>query len=161
MGTTLDRLSGPKGARQKAKRVGRGHGSGLGTTAGRGMKGQRARSGVNRSAWFEGGQMPIQRRLPKRGFKNPFRAEYFPVNVSQLAKAFGPGDAVDADALKARGMMPRRAERLKVLGDGELAVKLVVRAHAFSKAALEKIQAAGGSAEVVPGKGTPTTDAQA
>jgi large subunit ribosomal protein L15 len=147
MGTTLSNLKPPRGAKQKKKRVGRGYGSGLGTTAGRGQKGQKARRGIK--AGFEGGQMPLQRRLPKTGFKNPFRIEFVGVNVGKLALAFGAGEVVDSDALKSRGFIPRTAERWKLLAGGQIAHALTVKPQGCSKAAEEKIRGAGGSVEIV------------
>jgi large subunit ribosomal protein L15 len=114
------------------------------------MKGQRSRSGVTLGRGFEGGQMPLQRRLPKIGFKNPFRTEYAPVNIGRIAEVFPEGETVDADALKARGMVPRSAKLLKVLGGGQVAHALTIKAHAFSRTAKEKIESAGGKVEVVP-----------
>ena len=153
MGTTLSTLSPPKGARHRRKRIGRGPGSGWGTTAGKGQKGQKSRSGKKIGAWFEGGQMPLQRRLPKRGFKNPFRVEYVPVNLDDLARVFAEGETVDPDTLRDRGMVPRRAGRIKILGRGELDFPLEVKAHAFSDSARKKVEAAGGSVEVIPPRG--------
>jgi large subunit ribosomal protein L15 len=136
-----------KGTKHAArKRVGRGIGSGLGKTAGRGHKGWGARSGTSRRPGYEGGQMPIYRRVPKRGFSNArFRVEYTVINVSTLG-AFADGDTVDLAAILARGLASKQAPSLKVLGDGELARKLVVRAQKFSRSARAKIEAAGGSA---------------
>jgi large subunit ribosomal protein L15 len=153
MGTTLSTLSPPRGAKRKPKRVGRGPGSGQGTTAGRGQKGQRSRSGVKIGAYFEGGQMPLQRRLPKRGFKNPFRVEYAPVNLGSLAEAFPEaGAVVGPDELKQAGLVPRSAALVKVLAHGELPHALTLKAHGFSRRAREKVEAAGGSVEVLPRK---------
>ncbi len=149
MGTTLSNLSPPPGAKHKRKRLGRGPGSGQGTTAGKGQKGQKARSGGGVRPYFEGGQMPLQRRLPKRGFKNPFRVEYDPINVGRLAEAFAAGDTVDLSALLDKGMVPRKCKRFKILGGGELSMALTIKAHGFSKVAKDKILAAGGTAEVV------------
>lgn len=149
MGTTLSNLSPPPGAKHKRKRLGRGPGSGQGTTGGKGQKGQKCRSGGGVRPYFEGGQMPLQRRLPKRGFKNPFRVEYDPINVGRLADTFAAGDIVDLDVLIARGLVPRKCKRVKVLGSGELGVAITIRAHGFSKTAKDKILAAGGTAEVV------------
>jgi large subunit ribosomal protein L15 len=150
MGTTLSNLAPPRGARRKRKRIGRGPGSGNGTTAGKGQKGQQSRSGVTLGRGFEGGQMPLQRRLPKIGFKNIFRTEYAPVNIGRIAEAFPAGETVDAEALRARGLVPRSARLLKVLGGGQVAHALTIKAHAFSRSAKEKIESAGGKAEVVP-----------
>lgn len=146
----LSRLQPPKGAVKKKKRVGRGPGSGLGKTAGRGHKGQHARAGAGPHPRFEGGQMPLQRRLPKRGFTNLFRQEYHVVNVRDL-QAFSAGSVVDVETLALRGLAPSNLNNagVKVLGDGEINVALTVRAHRFSAAAREKIEAAGGTAEVI------------
>lgn len=143
----LSELKPPRGARRRRFRVGRGMGSKLGKTAGRGNKGQKSRKGYSRRPGFEGGQMPLHRRLPKRGFHNPFRATFEVVNVEQL-NVFAPGETVTPDLLRARGLV-RAAGPVKVLGDGELKVALTVAAQAFSKSAAEKISAAGGKTELV------------
>jgi large subunit ribosomal protein L15 len=143
----LEDLKPAKGATKKAKRVGRGPGSGSGKTAGKGHKGQKARSGGVKPAGFEGGQMPLQRRIPKRGFTNIFRKEYAVVNLSDLANV--TGNEVTPELLKQNGMVRDMKDGLKVLGMGDLKTKLTVRAHKFSKSAVEKIQAAGGKAEVI------------
>jgi large subunit ribosomal protein L15 len=153
MGTTLHTLAPNPGATHKKKRVGRGPGSGYGKTAGRGQKGQKARAGHHGArVGFEGGQMPMQRRLPKRGFKNPFRVEAHPVNLGDLAKRFSDGDTVDVETLRNVGIVPKKAMIIKILAEGELDKKLTVRAHRFSKKAMAKLEAAGGAAEVI-GKG--------
>lgn len=144
----LEELKPSKGATKKAKRVGRGVGSGSGKTAAKGHKGQKARSGGVKGAGFEGGQMPLQRRIPKRGFTNIFRKEYAVVNLSDLAKISG-SDTVTPEMLKQNGMIDNMKDGLKVLGMGDLKTRLTVRAHKFSKSAMEKIQAAGGKAEVI------------
>jgi large subunit ribosomal protein L15 len=146
----LSRLQPPKGAVKKKKRVGRGPGSGLGKTAGRGHKGQGARSGGKPHPRFEGGQMPLQRRLPKRGFTNVFRHEYHIVNLRDL-QGFAANTVVDVDALAKQGLLPKssQAAGLKVLGDGEISVALIVKAHRFSASARQKIEAAGGTVEVI------------
>ena len=128
-------------------RRGRGHGSGNGKTAGKGHKGQKARSGAPRVG-FEGGQMPLYRRIPKRGFNNIFAKEYAIVNVSDLNK-FTEGTVVDAELLKAAGLIKKACDGVKVLGDGELTTKLTVKAAKFTKSAVEKIEKAGGKAEVM------------
>lgn len=134
--------------RRRKLRVGRGESSGMGKQSGRGQKGQFSRSGSSMPEWFEGGQMPIIRRVPKRGFTNaPFKTRYAVVNLAALAKHFKAGETVDAEALKARGIVKKPLDGIKVLGDGALSVKLTVKAHAFSKSAAEKIAAAGGTAE--------------
>lgn len=145
----LDRLKAPKGAQKKKTRRGRGEGSGLGRTSGRGGKGQTARTGGNIKPGFEGGQMPLQRRLPKRGFTNAFRIKYRIVNVGDIAQAFKAGETADAAALSQRGLVRGVRGPLKVLGDGEVKVSLTVRADKFSQSAVEKIKAAGGTAEVI------------
>lgn len=145
----LDRLKAPKGARKKKKRVGRGEASGVGKTSGRGHKGQRSRAGVSIKAGFEGGQMPLQRRLPKRGFTNRSRVENRILNVADLAGAFKDGDVVDEGTLVEKGMIRKGRAPIKVLADGELNFALTVKVNCFSKSAAEKIEAAGGKAEVV------------
>ena len=135
------------GSRKHRKRVGRGQGSGRGKTCGRGHKGQQSRSGYSRAFGHEGGQMPLFRRLPKRGFSNArFRVDYAIINLSDL-KQFEAGSTVDLDVLKARGLVPKKAVRLKVLAKGELDRKLTVKAHKFSVKAGEAITAAGGAVE--------------
>ena len=139
----LHDLSPAPGSTRNKKRVGRGPGSGLGKTAGRGHNGQRSRSGYSRRPGFEGGQMPLIRRVPKRGFTNLFRKEYAVVNVADLADFEGE---VTPESLLERGLV-RRGMPVKILGDGELTTGLTVKAHKFSKSAREKIEAAGGSCE--------------
>jgi len=149
MGTTLHTLKGPKGATRNRKRIGRGPGSGTGEQSGKGVKGQKARTGHHGARLgFEGGQMPMQRRFPKKGFKNPFRVEVFAVNVGDLDARFDSG-TVDLAALQAAGMVPRREKAVKILGDGELTKKITVKAAKFSTSAKEKIEKAGGVAEVI------------
>jgi len=146
----LSRLAPPDGARQLEKRVGRGIGSGLGKTCGRGSKGQKARQPGNiNKLHFQGGQTPIQRRLPKRGFNVPFPVNTVAVNVGDLAR-FKAGDAVDEQALRTARLVQGRRVRIKVLGEGELGHKLTVSAHAFSASAKEKIEKAGGTVVVLP-----------
>jgi large subunit ribosomal protein L15 len=150
MGTTLHTLKGPRGATRNKKRIGRGPGSGTGEQSGKGVKGQKARTGHHGARLgFEGGQMPMQRRFPKKGFKNPFRKEIFAVNVGALEERFEGGGTVDLAALQAAGMVPRTLDTVKILGEGDLTKKLVVKAGAFSATAKEKIEKAGGTAEVV------------
>jgi large subunit ribosomal protein L15 len=150
MGTTLHTLAPNPGATKKRKRVGRGPGSGYGKTAGRGQKGQKARAGSHGAiVGFEGGQMPMQRRLPKRGFTNQFRVEAYPVNVGVLDRFDGE---VGIDELRAAGLVPKKAKLVKILGNGEVTKGLTVRAHRFSKSAVAKLEAAGGKAEVVSPK---------
>ncbi|MCU0232903.1 MAG: 50S ribosomal protein L15 [Thermoanaerobaculales bacterium] len=137
------------GAKRGRKRVGRGPGSGSGKTAGKGHKGQKSRSGYSRRYGFEGGQMPLVRRLPKRGFTNIFRVEFQVINLRDLERVFADGDAVSPEALLEKGLVRRGAQPIKVLGDGDLTKKLVVQAHKFSAAARTGIEKAGGSCEVV------------
>lgn len=148
----MDRLSNlqyAKGSKKSRKRVGRGEGSGHGGTATRGMNGQLSRSGAKHRAWFEGGQMPLQRRIPKFGFKNIFKVVHQVVNVKQLQQLADagklPDNKVDAVILYKNGLISSGVKPYKILGEGELKVKLEVAANAFSKTALEKIEAAGGS----------------
>ncbi|MCI3926351.1 50S ribosomal protein L15 [Paenibacillus sp. TRM 82003] len=136
------------GSRHTRKRVGRGVGSGMGKTSTRGHKGQNARSGGGVRPGFEGGQNPLYRRLPKRGFNNPFRKEYAIVNLEQLNN-FADGTEVTPEILMNSGIIKNPLAGIKVLGDGELTVKLSVKANKFSKSAVEKITAAGGNAEVI------------
>ena len=137
-----------KGSRRDRKRVGRGPGSGLGKTAGRGEKGQKSRSGYSSKRGFEGGQMPLHRRIPKRGFTNLFRKEYLTVNVERL-NGFEAGAVVDPRLLKEAGLLRKGGHDVKVLGGGDLKVALTVRAHKFTESAVRKIQEAGGKAEVL------------
>lgn len=145
----LDNLQAAEGSRKKRIRVGRGTGSGLGKTSGRGGKGQTARTGKGRPRGFEGGQMPLHRRLPKFGFTSPFRRHFSVVNISALENHFNSGDTVDAEALVKAGLLKSTASLLKVLGDGSLTKKLVVKAHKFSKSATQKINQAGGQVEEI------------
>ena len=143
----LSTLRPPKGATANRKRVGRGMGSGMGKTSTRGHKGQRSRSGSRMMRGFEGGQMPLHRRLPKRGFTNIFREEYAVVNVERLASL---GEStITPEVLKKAGIIKRAEQLVKVLGDGELSAALTVHAHKFSKSAQEKITKAGGKVEVL------------
>lgn len=144
----LEELKPAAGATKKTKRVGRGYGSGSGKTSGKGHKGQKARSGGVKGAGFEGGQMPLQRRIPKRGFTNIFRKEFSIINLQDLEALAGP-DAVTPEMLMQKGLIKNMKNGVKVLGMGELKAKLTVRAHKFSKVAVEKIQAAGGKVEVI------------
>lgn len=149
MSDVLSRLAPPDGAVKKAKRLGRGIGSGLGKSSGRGQKGQKARSTGNiGKRHFQGGQTPIQRRLPKRGFNNPFAAPSAEVNVCDLER-FPSGTVVDEAALLASRLVSKKGLRIKVLGEGELTKSLTVHAHKFSASALEKISKAGGNTVVV------------
>jgi large subunit ribosomal protein L15 len=150
MSTHIGTLSPPRGARRRRKRVGTGMGSGHGKTATRGEKGQRSRTGSRTRTGFEGGQMPLHRRLPKRGFTNIFKKHYTVVNLGDLNR-FSATEKVTLDMLAEKGLVKRRrGEGLKVLGEGELKAPLHIAAQMFSRAALEKIQRAGGTAEVIP-----------
>ena len=131
------------------KRVGRGPGSGNGVQAGRGHKGAKSRSGFKFKRGFEGGQMPLQRRVPKRGFHNEFRTEYAVVNLDTLAERFDAGTVITPELLREQGLVRSRHQRIKVLARGDIAKKLTVRAHKFSGKAAEKLAAAGGAAEVL------------
>jgi len=138
----LSNLVGPAGGRKSRKRVGRGIGSGTGKTSGKGQKGQKCRSGGSPHPWFEGGQMPLQRRLPKRGFTNIFRKEYEIVNVSQLARCAG-ADPVTPEMMKEKGLI-KKIGAVKILGCGELSESITVHAHKFSGSAQAKIEKSGG-----------------
>ncbi|MGH9597512.1 MAG: 50S ribosomal protein L15 [Edaphobacter sp.] len=143
----LSNLRAPKKANENKKRVGRGMGSGMGKTSTRGHKGQGSRSGSSLMRGFEGGQMPLHRRLPKRGFTNIFRKEYVIVNVGRLEQL--EGDNFTPATLLERGVISKLGDGLKILGGGDLTRKITVQAHLFSKSALEKIQKAGGSGETI------------
>lgn len=148
----LSELHPAAGSRRPRKRVGRGPGSGTGKTAGRGEKGQKSRSGYRRKRGFEGGQMPLIRRVPKRGFHNPFRKEYAVVNVGRFEAL--EGDAFTPESLLAGGVVSKLADGLKILGNGELTRAVTITAHKFSAAAKEKIEKAGGKAEIIAAKKT-------
>ena len=144
----LSNLSPAEGSVRDVKRIGRGHGSGNGKTAGKGHKGQNARSGGGVRLGFEGGQLPLYRKLPKRGFHNKFATNYAIVNVATLNNKFEDGETVNLETLKAKGIIKKALDGLKVLGNGEISKKLTVEAKVFSATAKEKIEAAGGKAEV-------------
>lgn len=146
----LNNLRPPRGAKKPKKRVGRGPGSGHGKTSSRGHKGAQSRSGFRFKRGFEGGQMPLHRRLPKRGFTNVFRVEYAVINLDQLDKLFEANAEVTPEVLQQHGLA-QGSQRIKVLGRGDLGKALTVRAHRFSGAAAQKIQAAGGAAETLAG----------
>ena len=146
----LSQLKPPKGQKHKNQRIGQGMGSGRGKYSGRGAKGAKSISGYSRMRGFEGGQMPLHRRLPKRGFTNIFRKEYSIVNLGDLNRM--EGDSFDPGKLLDLGLIRKLKEGLKILGSGELKRKIHVKAHLFSKSALEKIQAAGGTVEVIGGE---------
>ena len=145
----LSNLKPADGSTHAKKRVGRGHGTGQGTQAGRGHKGAQSRSGYKFKRGFEGGQMPLHRRIPKRGFHNPFRTEYAVVNLDVLAERFDSGTVITPELLREQGLIHSVKQPVKVLARGDVAKKLTVRAHKFSGKAAEKIAAAGGSAEVL------------
>lgn len=144
----LHELSPAPGSVHESKRIGRGHGSGQGKTAGKGHKGQKARAGRGIRPGFEGGQMPLQRRIPKRGFNNIFATNYAVINVAALNR-FEAGAVVDLDALKAAGIVKKAYDGVKILGNGKLEKSLTVKVAAYSASAKEKIEAAGGKAEVI------------
>ena len=148
MEPTLSNLKPPRGSRHRKVRVGRGMGSKMGKTSGAGNKGQQSRRGYSRRPGFEGGQMPLHRRLPKRGFSSPFPKSFAVVNVESL-NVFASGDTVTPESLTGLGIVRAKRTGVKVLGTGELKVALTVRAHAFSKSAQEKITSAGGKVEVI------------
>jgi large subunit ribosomal protein L15 len=145
----LTDLRPPKGAKHSKKRVGRGQGSGQGVQAGRGHKGAKSRSGFKHKRGFEGGQMPLHRRVPKRGFHNPFRVEYEVVNLDTLGQKFDAGTVVTPEMLRERGLLAGVDRPVKVLARGEITKQLTVRAHKFSGKAAEKIAAAGGATEII------------
>jgi len=146
MAVKLSDLHPPRGSRHRKVRVGRGIGSKLGKTSGAGNKGQKSRKGYSKRPGFEGGQMPLHRRIPKRGEHNPFRVEFSIVNV-QMLNSFAAGEEVTPETLKSRGLVRHATRPVKILGDGELQTALTVHAHAFSKSAEEKITRAGGKLE--------------
>jgi large subunit ribosomal protein L15 len=145
---SLSNLRPPRGSRHRKVRVGRGIGSKLGKTSGSGDKGQKSRRGYSRRRGFEGGQMPLHRRMPKRGFHNPFSVEYSVLNLEEL-NVFPAGETVTPELLRAHGFVRRSRDRVKILGDGELKTKIAIHAHAFSASAKDKITKAGGTFEVV------------
>ena len=145
----LSDLKPSEGSKKNKKRVGRGHGTGQGTQAGRGHKGAQSRSGFKFKRGFEGGQMPLHRRIPKRGFHNVFRVEFAVVNLDTLAERFDAGTVVTPELLRERGLVHGTSRQIKVLARGDITKKLTVRAHKFSGKAAEKITAAGGAAEVL------------
>jgi large subunit ribosomal protein L15 len=145
---SLSNLKPPKGSRHRKVRVGRGMGSKLGKTSGSGDKGQKSRRGYSRRRGFEGGQMPLHRRMPKRGFHNLFGVSYSVINLESL-NVFPEGETVTPDLLRAHGFVRRATDPIKILGDGELTTKIAIHAHAFSASAKDKITKAGGTFEVV------------
>ncbi|GAC1446530.1 MAG: 50S ribosomal protein L15 [Pyrinomonadaceae bacterium] len=149
MALALNNLHPAPGSTHKKKRVGRGPGSGLGKTAGRGNKGQKSRSGYSRKIGFEGGQMPLQRRLPKRGFTNIFKKEWIEVSLSALENSFDTDTEITPEVLHARGLIKKAKRDVVVLGTGEVTKALKVSAHRFTKSAREKIEKAGGSVMII------------
>ena len=150
MSITLHNLHPNEGATKAKKRLGRGRGSGTGKTSGKGVKGQKARPGHHGARFaFEGGQMPMPRRIPKRGFKNFFRIEAFPINVAMLENIFEAGETVDLATLRAKGIVPKKVTHIKILGEGELTKKLTITAHRASETAKDKVTKAGGTITLV------------
>ena len=152
---SLSDLKPPRGMKHAKKRIGRGQGSGNGKTAGRGHKGAKSRAGFKFKRGFEGGQMPLHRRVPKRGFHNEFRVEYAVVNLDTLAERFEADTVITPELLRERGLINSTRQPIKVLARGDVAKKLTVHAHKFSGKAAEKIAAAGGTAEVLAVKQAP------
>lgn len=146
MALALNNLHPAPGSTHKKKRVGRGPGSGLGKTSGRGHKGQKSRSGYSSKAGFEGGQMPLQRRLPKRGFTNIFKKQWIEISLAKIDENFKAGDEVTPEILHERGLIKKAKHDLVILGNGEISKSLKISAHRFTKTAKEKIEKAGGSA---------------
>jgi len=149
MAISLNSVRPAKGSTHKKKRVGRGPGSGLGKTAGRGEKGQKSRSGYSRKIGFEGGQMPLHRRLPKRGFTNIFKKRWLEVSIAALDQHFEANEEVTPELLHARGIIKKARHDVVVLGNGELSKALRISAHRFTKSAREKIEKAGGAAQEI------------
>ncbi len=149
MAIGLNNLRAPKGATHKKKRIGRGPGSGTGKTAGRGEKGQKSRSGYSAKIGFEGGQMPLHRRLPKRGFTNIFKKEWIEVSLAALDRSFGADEEVTPELLHERGLIKKAKRDVVVLGTGEISKALRISAHRFTKSAREKIEGAGGAVTLI------------
>ncbi len=146
---SLNNLHPAEGSKHKKKRVGRGPGSGKGKTAGRGTKGHKSRSGYRRKIGFEGGQMPLQRRLPKRGFTNAFKKQWIEISLAKINQSFNAGDEVTPEILHQRGLIKKAKYDVVVLGNGELTKPVKISAHRFTKSAREKIEKAGGTATVI------------
>ena len=155
MAIGLNNLRPAEGSTHKKKRVGRGPGSGLGKTAGRGNKGQKSRSGYSGKVGFEGGQMPLQRRLPKRGFTNIFKKQWIEVTLSTLEQSFDAGDEITPETMHSRGVIAKGKRDIVVLGTGDITKALTVSAHRFTKGARAKIEAAGGTANVISAQHKP------
>ena len=149
MALSLNNLHPDKGSTHRKKRVGRGPGSGLGKTSGRGHKGQKSRSGYSSKAGFEGGQMPLQRRLPKRGFTNIFKKEWIEISLAKIEENFNAGDEITPEILHERGLIKKAKHDLVILGTGEVSKGLTISAHRFTKTAKDKIEKAGGTATVI------------
>ncbi|HBR57339.1 MAG TPA: 50S ribosomal protein L15 [Blastocatellia bacterium] len=149
MALSLNNIKPAKGSTHKKKRVGRGPGSGLGKTAGRGHKGQKSRSGYSGRPGFEGGQMPLQRRLPKRGFTNIFKKQWIEISLAKIDASFNAGDVVSPEILHNRGLIKKAKHDLVILGSGEITKPLTISAHRFTKTAEDKIIKAGGSASKI------------
>src|SRR5687767_202052 len=149
MALSLNNLKPAKGSTHKKKRVGRGPGSGLGKTAGRGHKGQKSRSGYSSRPGFEGGQMPLQRRLPKRGFTNIFKKEWLEISLAKIEENFNAGDEVTPEILHERGLIKKAKHDVVILGTGEISKALKISAHRFTKTAKEKVENAGGTAMII------------
>lgn len=149
MALSLNNLHPSKGSTHKKKRVGRGPGSGLGKTSGRGNKGQKSRSGYSSKAGFEGGQMPLQRRLPKRGFTNIFKKQWIEISLAKINENFNAGDEVTPEVLHDRGLIKKAKHDLVILGNGEITKALKISAHRFTKTAKDKIEKAGGTATAI------------
>lgn len=149
MALSLNNLKPAKGSTHKKKRVGRGPGSGLGKTAGRGHKGQKSRSGYSSRPGFEGGQMPLQRRLPKRGFTNIFKKEWLEISLAKIEESFNAGDEVTPEILHERGLIKKAKHDVVILGMGDITKALKISAHRFTKTAKEKVENAGGTATVI------------
>jgi len=149
MALALNNLKPAKGSTHKKKRVGRGPGSGLGKTAGRGHKGQKSRSGYSSRPGFEGGQMPLQRRLPKRGFTNIFKKEWIEISLAKIEESFNAGDEVTPEILHSRGLIKKAKHDLVILGNGDVSKALTISAHRFTKTAKDKIEKAGGAANQI------------
>lgn len=154
MAIGLNNLHPTPGSTHKKKRVGRGPGSGLGKTAGKGHKGQKSRSGYSKKIGFEGGQMPLQRRLPKRGFTNIFKKEWLEISLAKLEENFNPGDEVTPEILHERGLIKKAKHDLVILGSGEVTKALKISAHRFTKNAKDKIEKAGGNATEIKKEST-------
>ena len=149
MALSLNNLHPAPGSTHKKKRVGRGPGSGLGKTAGRGHKGQKSRSGYSSRPGFEGGQMPLQRRLPKRGFTNIFKKKWIEISLAKIEENFNSGDEITPEILHARGLVKKSKDDLVILGSGDVTKNFAISSHRFTKTAKEKIEKAGGTATVI------------